>query len=88
MPECPTCSGERELFCFVNRGHDIAHHSQEWIQCRTCDGTGLVSSEKADRITQGRKGRAARLASGMSLMQAARMIGITPVELSAIERGE
>lgn len=84
---CPRCDGKRGAHCFINRGEDIRTHSVEWRDCSTCGGTGTIDRRRAALIEQGQEMRNARVARRESLMEASRRMGISPSELSAIERG-
>jgi DnaJ-class molecular chaperone len=84
---CPHCNGEGGGNAFINRGPDISTHSVEWVRCRTCEGAGVISGERAVLVAQGKAMRDARVARQETLLEAARKMGITPSRLSAIERG-
>lgn len=84
---CPNCDGEGGGQAFVNRGEDITKHSVEWITCRTCNGDGKVTDERAECIAAGKRMRDARVARQESLLAASKRMGIGPAELSDIEHG-
>lgn len=84
---CPHCDGEGGRDAFINRGLDIADHSLEWVLCQTCHGLGAIDADTWERIKAARRMRDARIASGKSLLEAAREAGISPAELSAQELG-
>lgn len=85
---CPHCNGERKVFAFLNNGPDYRTHTSMWIDCRTCLGKGVITREHADRIVAGSSMREQRVQRGESLREAAKRLGISAVELSAIERGD
>lgn len=87
MISCPHCKGRGGGPCFINRGEDYRTHSIEHRACRTCNGFGEVTAEHAERIAEGRALRDGRLSRGVSLMDEAARLGISPARLSAIERG-
>lgn len=84
---CPHCGGDGGNNAFINRGIDISTHSFEWVRCFTCDGSGKINAERADFIARGKVLRDARVLRQESLLEASRMMGINPAELSAIELG-
>lgn len=83
---CPDCKGEKRVFAHVNRG-DGGSSGFEWINCLRCKGAGEVPDEQAVWMLEGVKLRTERMARGLSLREEAKRLGISPVELSAIERG-
>lgn len=87
MVICPHCSGERKVFAFMNNGPDYRTHTSGLIDCRTCLGAGKITQEHADRIAAGTSMRTQRVQRGESLRDAAKRLGITATELSAIEHG-
>lgn len=84
---CPSCGGKKQVFAFQNTGEDYRQHRQGYIDCITCDGSGELTAEHAQRIEEGRKLRKARIARGETLMDASLRLGLTPARLSAIECG-
>lgn len=86
MNACPHCRGEKGGVAHINTGPDRPHE-WGWLPCSTCAGTGEVSDEHLARIERGNRVRAERLARDESLREAAKRMGITAAELSAIERG-
>lgn len=86
---CPACVGKKGSVCHHNTGIDSSKHFWAWSDCFVCKGTGEVDSEIVENIAIGKKLRTARIASGLSLMDAARKYGVSPVTISGIEnRGE
>lgn len=84
---CPHCKGERKSLAHINTGPDSSKHRWEMVNCSTCDGTGEITQEQADRIEYGQKLYANRLAARETLFEAASRQGMTPAQLSAIEHG-
>lgn len=56
--------------------------------CSVCDGTGEVGDERAAWMIEGAKLRAFRIERDMSLREAARWLGVSPVEWSDAEHGK
>lgn len=69
----------------LNRG-DRPH---EWrmLKCDGCAGSGYWTAQQAVLARDGEKMRQERLAHDESLREAAKRMGISPAELSAIEQG-
>ena len=86
MHSCPNCT-DGKVTAFVNRGPDIDTHSIETFPCATCGGTAKIDDELAGWIIKGKAARDARVVRRESLLEAANRMGITPGELSQIERG-
>lgn len=87
MHPCPRCDGSGFITAFVNRGPDIGKHSVETLPCSTCSGVGSIDDETARRIADGKSMRDQRVARLETLRDAARRLGMTSSELSAIEQG-
>ena len=85
---CPDCDGNGGSQGFVTRTTGCR---LEFIQCRTCAGTGEIAADEAaameERRIAGRALRAERMARDESLGEAAARLGISPMELSAKEHG-
>lgn len=86
---CLGCDGAGRLTAFVD-GRD--ENGRRWggvqeVACPTCAGTGRISVEKADWIAKGRAHRTARVDRKESIFEAAKRLGITSAELSAMENG-
>ncbi len=86
--DCPHCNGDKKVFAFLNNGPDYRTHTSTFIDCRTCLGRGVITREHADRIVAGASMREQRVQRRESLRDAAKRLGITAVELNAIERGD
>jgi hypothetical protein len=82
---CPACQGSPKSIAHFNMG-DKPHEWRE-IECDACDGTGRVTQQRMDAITEGRRLRADRIERDMSLSEEARRLGISSVQLSRRERG-
>lgn len=57
------------------------------VPCLICLGTGKVSIDVARWIPVGEQHRKARVAEGISILERAAALGITPTRLSAMENG-
>lgn len=82
---CPDCDGQKRLYAHLNRGSGGSGF--EWIDCFRCKGSGEVPGEQAVWIFEGVKLRTERIALGRSIREQAKRLGISPVDLSEIERG-
>ena len=84
---CQFCKGAgRTGLVHVNRGAG----GGEWldnIPCFECGGSGSWSMNRWEAWQKGQKMKAARLARGESLREAAKMAGVSAARMSAIERG-
>lgn len=89
--ECAFCRGAGEVGpVHVNKGQVNGECVGEWLDsmpCRECDGTGRWSGERAARFKAGLRMKAERLARQESFMEAGQRLGISPAEVSEIERG-
>ena len=93
---CPRCLGSSKEGVLVNRSPRGAydHDACQWENwdCPECDGQGHVTAaEFADyqeRVRKGWEMQGERVAKRIPLRDAARERGMTPVELSELERGE
>lgn len=87
--QCPKCAGSKggPAFAFINTGEDYTKHRQAMIdlKCEACDGKGWVDEDRLFRIGFAEGQRFARTAMKINLGDAARVRGISPAELSAIE---
>lgn len=86
---CPQCGGNKELFGFA-RSVDANGRSNcvpGKYPCPICKGSGQITPDHAQRIERGKKMRGERLAKGLSLHEAAKGMGMSPVELSELEQG-
>ena len=79
---CPHCIGAGRSG-FIACGPQGAHSGVQF--CRTCEGTGHVSAELAERIAEGRRWRQDRIDRRLSQREEAERLGISPVELSKLE---
>jgi len=79
---CPHCKG---------RGKLTVAMSQLVIgleRCPVCEGHRHISREYARRICDGKAMKRERLERGLSIREAAEERGVSPVELSKMERGK
>lgn len=89
MAICPTCQGAKRIHAFAT-SHDNngrRHCTAGWYNCFRCHGAGEITAEHAKRIDEGTQRRHERLASGLSLFDAAHEQGMSPAELSELENG-
>jgi len=86
---CPTCDGEKIVFVFADghRADGSPIHDNGPRKCSTCAGTGEITDEHAERITEGQRMRLERIGNGLTLREAAHLAGTTPAKLSALEQG-
>jgi len=87
--ECHRCEGTGKIYAFVD-GHTA--DGRPWgdlrqITCRTCEGEGVISADRAERMRIGLELREKRRATGKTLLEAASELGISPAELSRREQG-
>jgi hypothetical protein len=60
---------------------------QQQINCPVCEGTGIVSPEKAAAMAEGKRRRDDRVGRRLSHREEAERLGITPRHLSDLENG-
>ena len=82
---CPRCNGKRSGYAFISRAGNCQGRE---IDCSFCGGRGEVTEREADLYREGERRRDERVLAGRSLREEAKRLGITPAELSAIERGQ
>ena len=83
---CQRCDGHGVVGpVHVNRGDQA--HTWEMIRCASCGGSGYWTPAQAVAARVGAEMRQERLARGESLLEAARRLGMSPAELSALEHG-
>lgn len=75
--QCPTCDGSGKV--------DGLHFLL--MTCYRCDGVGSVPDEMAQWVEDGKIYRLARQAKNETIGDAAKRLGISVPELSAIENG-
>lgn len=88
---CPLSQGKKSLHAHVNYGFNPAlgtcEHEWKDVTCLTCEGTGTITEEHVQRIDKGKILRQERVASGELLFNAAKRLGLSSAQLSAIESG-
>ena len=93
MVTCPTCGVDG--VCYVLASHvtapvyttgPLAGFAER--PCSVCDGTGEILDARAAWMAEGAKLRAFRDKRDMSLREAARWLGVSPVEWSDAEHGK
>jgi DNA-binding XRE family transcriptional regulator len=82
---CPRCKGNKGGNGFVNRG--AAGCAVEFIPCGVCRGQGMVEPHVRGWYDAGDKFRALRRQRDLSLREAAKVIGVSVVDVSEAERG-
>jgi len=92
--KCPACNGSGNGGrVHVNTGMNMATgrcsgYWKEESNCFRCDGSGDVPDSAPDWIAKGKQLRAERIMRGELLHDAAKRMGISTSELSAIEMGK
>ena len=84
LVKCPDCKGKRQVFAHVNYG---GHGEFKHIDCTRCGGIGAIPEQMLAWIDEGNKRRMERVARAATLREEAERLGLSPVELSKIERG-
>ena len=85
MTICPRCQGGRTFSAFVD-GPSGGRYEPALL-CGLCQGTGEVPEKVAEWLAKGTAHRLDRVARGVSIGQAAKCLGITAAQLSAMEHG-
>jgi hypothetical protein len=85
---CPSCQGRKSSPCFDDGYRDGTHFGAALeLPCLTCQATGTITAEHAERLSEGRRRAEDRKQRGLSLRDEAKRLGISPQELSDIEHG-
>ena len=82
---CPHCKGRKTSPTFVTTKTGCSFRE---IDCFTCKGAGFITRDHRDRIVKGEGIRLERINRGLSLRQEALRLGIKPIDLARLERGE
>lgn len=87
---CPSCKGNspRQAFAFVTRKDRSCGCEIVTITCRVCDGAGNATAADCLRLLAGMAMRHARCLRGETTFAAAKRMGISSAQLSAIEHGK
>lgn len=90
--ECPGCKGSGATLSFVDYGPERSHESGLYsIPCPQCAGVGsMTTAERTLHLrlrAEGARLRAHRVASGWSLFDLAKRMGVSPTVISSWERG-
>ena len=85
MRPCPRCKNGRQ-FVHLNTTNPKTHGFQ-WVHCDFCKGRGEVTVEALRRIEEGKRRRDDRVKRGVGLREEADRLGLTPTQLSRLERG-
>ena len=91
--DCPVCGGDG--VCYVLAAHVAAPTAKSGplsgfveLPCSVCGGSGALSGERAAWMRDGKRLRAFREERDFSLREAARWLGISPVDWSDAEHGK
>lgn len=82
---CPNCKGRKTCQSFVTVKGKCSFQE---IDCFTCKGAGFITGTHYDRIIKGEAMRLDRINRNLSLRQEAHRLGMKPIELARLERGE
>ena len=82
---CPHCKGRKTSPAFVTIKTGCSFQE---VDCFTCKGAGFITRDHSDRIIKGEGIRLERIKRGLSLRQEALRLGIKPIKLARLERGE
>lgn len=85
MIACPHCKGKKVFLSFITIKGKC---SPQEIDCFTCKGAGSITEDHSDRIVKGEMVRLDRINRKLSLRQEAQRLGIKPIGLARLERGE
>lgn len=84
---CPSCNGKKIIWGHCNTGPDSSKHYWGEIKCFRCKGSGQVTDEAKQWIANGAAMAKSRRDNNLTLIEAAKTLGISVSELSAIENG-
>lgn len=86
---CGKCKGSGRTAgpVHINRG-DQPHEWVDSLPCFYCDGVGRVNDDKFAALQLGEHFRKQRIARGESVFEASKRLGLSPAELSGLERGK
>ena len=88
--QCPDCHGSGAVtgfFCGFNDAGDI-NGGVRTLPCFRCKGERGIPAEWGDWIRQGEAIRTDRIRERCSGRERAKMLGITPRQLNAVEHGK
>ena len=90
MVTCPSCNGQKQVLAFVHYAPELAHkNGLQTIDCLTCKGTGTITEEHWEAKIAAKKLQDMRVhESDYSLREFARLLDLSPVEYSSVERGD
>jgi len=85
---CPDCNGTGRTKgpVHINMG-DLPHRWVDSLKCFCCGGARAITRAHWDARERGAELRKARIARGETLLEAAKLQGISPSEMSSRERG-
>lgn len=87
MIECPECKGDGRLNAVAVACGPRGSTVERKPKCSFCFGTGKVTKHQMQWRSEGRRIRAERLESGLSLRERARLLNLGAVTLSDMEHG-
>lgn len=84
---CPGCNGIKTSVAHI---HKRPIETSEWriVPCTVCHGDGTITAAHTERIAQGKALRRQRLARRMTLLDAAKALGMSAAAYSRMERGD
>lgn len=87
--KCPDCDKGQQLAMFPRYAPEFKGRRRNAIvvTCSRCGGSGQVDEDTIEWILKGKKLREDRLSRGMTLRSEAKRLGISPSQLSRMERG-
>lgn len=90
MTTCPQCDGKKQTVAFVHYKPGLEHkNGLQTINCLTCHGSGEVTEDHLAAMLASRQLRDMRVhQSDYSLREFARLLNLSPVEYSSVERGD
>lgn len=77
-----------KVFAFINRGEDYRTHTQEWITCTDCNGSGEIPDIWEEWGKIGEKLRKKRFSLDFSMHKLAQLLGCSSVDVSKAELGK
>lgn len=82
---CPDCLGQATVAAFVDGA--CGGWFEPAMKCHRCNGSGQITARQVAWLVVGRAHRNVRVERRESIVDCARRLGVTAVELSAMENG-